>query len=89
VSAGKPESPVARPGEADVNVSRPLRRLVATIEPAPAPATSPKPAAAPVETAASASKPVIEPSPAKFQPLALKIEHASAKFLPRWRVRHG
>ena len=22
-------------------------------------------------------------------PLAIRIEHASAKFLPRWRVRHG
>jgi len=89
VSASKPASPVARPVEAGENVSKSLKRLVAVIEPALAPAAPPKPAAAPVETAASVSKPVIEQSPAKFQPLALKIEHASAKFLPRWRVRHG
>jgi hypothetical protein len=83
------QPPVARPVEAGENVSKSLKRLVGVIEPALAPATPPKPAAAPVETAASVSKPVIEQSPAKFQPLALKIEHASAKFLPRWRVRHG
>jgi hypothetical protein len=23
------------------------------------------------------------------QPLAMRIEHVSAKFLPRWRIRHG
>jgi hypothetical protein len=26
---------------------------------------------------------------AKAAPLAMRIEHVSAKFLPRWRVRHG
>jgi hypothetical protein len=89
VSASKPASPVARPAEAGVNVSRPAKRLVAAIEPAPVPATPPKPAAAPAETKVTASKPAaIEPPPVKFQPLALRIEHASAKFLPRWRVRH-
>jgi hypothetical protein len=31
----------------------------------------------------------VEPPPSKSQPLAMRIEHASAKFLPRWRVRHG
>jgi hypothetical protein len=25
----------------------------------------------------------------KSEPLAMRIEHVSAKFLPRWRIRHG
>jgi len=27
--------------------------------------------------------------PQKSGPLAMRIEHVSAKFLPRWRIRHG
>jgi hypothetical protein len=86
--AAAPKPPVA-PVEASVPESKPSKRPVTVIGPAPPPAAPPKPAAAPVETEAPASKPVvIEQPPAKFQPLALKIERASAKFLPRWRVRH-
>lgn len=31
----------------------------------------------------------LELPPQKSKPLAMRIEHASAKFLPRWRIRHG
>ena len=37
---------------------------------------------APAESAA------IESPKPKFRPLAMQIERASAKFLPRWRIRH-
>jgi len=30
-----------------------------------------------------------EMPPQKSGPLAMRIEHVSAKFLPRWRIRHG
>ncbi len=30
-----------------------------------------------------------EALPQKSEPLAMRIEHVSAKFLPRWRIRHG
>jgi hypothetical protein len=80
-----PPEPPAAPLAASVPASKPTTRL-GTL--APPPAAPPNPPVAPVETRVMAGKPAaIEPSPAKFQPLALRIEHASAKFLPRWRVR--
>jgi hypothetical protein len=55
------------------------------IKPAPPPA-----AAAPIELPAEAPpSPQPAPKPAKSEPLAMRIEHVSAKFLPRWRIRHG
>jgi len=46
------------------------------LETRPMPSTPPAPPVA------------IERPPAKPRPLNLRIEHASAKFLPSWRVRH-
>jgi hypothetical protein len=96
--AGAPASDAPKPSVAPITAgapaSRPSTRTVMGSKPAPPPATpppsKPKPlVAAPIEASVRASKPAaIEPPPAKFQPLALRIEHASAKFLPRWRVRH-
>jgi hypothetical protein len=88
VPPGKPKPLVAAPIEASVQASKPSKPLVAMIEPATPPAVPPKQAALPVETKAPAKLDAIEQSPAKLQPLALRIEHASAKFLARWRVRH-
>lgn len=89
VSVSKPKPLVATPIEASVRVSRLAKRLVAMIEPAPAPAAPLESVAAPVDTEAPVGKlDAVEAPPAKFQPLALRIEHASAKFLPRWRVRN-
>jgi hypothetical protein len=56
--------------------------LPATSEPS-------KPAASIMETSLPPTMPVaIELPPAKARPLELRIEHVSAKFLPRWRIRH-
>lgn len=63
----------------------------------PAPPEPPKPAApvteaSPVQTSPPPAGPAAidllaaTPKP-KSQPLAMRIEHVSAKFLPRWRIR--
>ena len=50
---------------------------------------SPKPTKPPLAAplAIDLSQPRKEPPQAKPSPLAMRIEHVSAKFLPRWRVR--
>jgi hypothetical protein len=78
-----PPHPPAAPLPASAPASRPTTRL-GTL--AARPQAAPPPPLA--STGVTASRPAaIEQPPAKFQPLALRIEHASAKFLPRWRVR--
>jgi hypothetical protein len=56
----------------------------------PASAEPPKPmASVPVEISVRPNEiaPAQSPQP-KIPTLALRVEHASAKFLPQWRVRH-
>lgn len=48
------------------------------------PAKAKPPAAMPVATELPRGLP-----PQKYEPMVMRIEHVSAKFLPRWRIRHG
>jgi hypothetical protein len=76
----------------------PIASNIREAEPAktkPNPKTSPKtnPKTDPVTTP-PAALPLAMELPGelpqqKSEPLAMRIEHASAKFLPRWRIRHG
>lgn len=64
--------------------SEPPKPAVSIVEAAPIVETAPIMAARPLPRAPAA----VGLSPVKAQPLSLRIERASAKFLPSWRVRH-
>jgi hypothetical protein len=63
-------------------------------KPAPAPIATNIREGEPARTKPPATMPPTVESPPELpshtaEPLAMRIEHASAKFLPRWRIRHG
>jgi hypothetical protein len=66
----------------------PLKPAVVPIDIGPSSGEPPKPVASLVQASQPANEPAaINLSPPRPQPLALRIERVSAKFLPRWRVR--
>jgi hypothetical protein len=92
-AASQPPKPEAEPRavriEADPPLHEPPKAVIAPIE---AGLSSNEPAKAPmsrVDPIPAEIKPVaIEPPRAQSHPLQLRIEKVSAKFLPRWRIRH-
>ena len=93
--ASDPPKPDVEPRAAKVHADPPAHELPKAVV-APIEAASPlsKPPAAPIsraETGRADQKPAevdLPLPPAQFRPLELRIEHVSAKFLPRWRIRH-
>ena len=83
--------PVAR--FAEIKADQPLREsarpLIAPIETNLPSGEPPKTPILPAEASRPETEPVaIDRPQAPSRPLALRIEHVSAKFLPRWRIRH-
>ena len=96
LQSSAPETPKAAPPLTTTGVTKsgPMQaRPPETILPKPSPKESSPPPAEPpaIETPAiqppAMQMPIDLPQP-KSRPLAMRIEHVSAKFLPRWRVRH-
>ena len=85
--------PAIKPHVAQSEASSPAREppkpAVAPIDTGPPSGGPPKPAVSLVEASEPArEEAAIDLPPPRPQPLVLRIERASAKFLPRWRVRH-
>jgi hypothetical protein len=75
--------------KADQPLREPARPLIAPIETNLPSGEPPKTPILPAEASRPETEPVaIDRPQAPSRPLALRIEHVSAKFLPRWRIRH-
>jgi hypothetical protein len=85
-AAIEPPKPVPVPIATDLRETKPVKDVSEAIPAAvkPLPVEKPLPAEKPL----ALELPSELPQP-KSQPLAMRMEHVSAKFLPRWRVRHG
>ncbi len=82
----------AKPRVAEIEPRSPVRELpkamVAPIEAGPSTGEPQKPPVS-LEVSEAAPEPAtIDPPPPQPHALAFQIERASAKFLPRWRIRH-
>jgi len=91
--ASEPPKPEAEPRAVRIEADPPLRGPPkAAIAPIVAGLPSSEPAKAPmsrVDPIPAEREPVATDRPqAPSHPLVLRIEHVSARFLPRWRIRH-
>jgi hypothetical protein len=74
---------------ADPPLREPAKAVIAPIEARPPSSEPPKAPISLVEKGRAEKEPVaIDRPQAQSRPLELRIEHVSAKFLPRWRIRH-
>jgi len=92
-AASEPPKPEAEPRPIRTEAAPPLREppkaVIAPIEAGPPSSEPPKAPILLAEPSPAESERVAadQPPPAS-RPLELRIEHVSAKFLPRWRIRH-
>ena len=67
--------------------SLPLIESVLELIQQPAPAEPAQPSAPVSDTSLDKAPPAEQPPRSPAQPLVLRVEHASARFMPQWRVR--
>jgi hypothetical protein len=90
--ASEPPKAEVKPHVVRTETGPPLREppkaVIASIEAGMSSSEPPKAPIVLAEPSQAEREPVAIDPPAPSRPLELRIEHVSAKFLPRWRIRH-